>query len=32
MNLVVVILMDFLSQDLLGWLDIIDIFPDTGSN
>jgi hypothetical protein len=32
MNLMVVILVDFLALDLLGWLDIIDIFPDTGSN
>jgi hypothetical protein len=31
-NLMVVILVDFLPQDLLGWFDVGDIFSDTGSN
>jgi hypothetical protein len=31
-NLAVVISVDFLSQDLLGWFDVGDIFSDTGSN
>jgi len=32
MNLLVVIAMDFLSEDLLGGFDIGDIFSDTGSD
>ena len=32
MNLAVVISMDFLAKALLGWFNIGDIFPDTGSN
>jgi hypothetical protein len=32
MNLMVVILVDFLAQDLLGRFDVGDIFSDTGSN
>jgi hypothetical protein len=31
-NLAVVIVMDFLSKDLLGRLDIRDVFSDTGAN
>jgi hypothetical protein len=31
-NLSVVISVDFLSQDLLGWFDIGDVFSDTSSN
>ena len=32
MNLTVVIVMDLLSKDLLGWLNIGDVFSDAGSN
>jgi hypothetical protein len=32
MDLVVVILVEFLLKDLLGWFDLIDVFSDTGSN